>query len=358
MYMIFSFSGQAGDTSSDLSFRVSRKIVSIGNEVLGTNLAEDRIDHYAERINGFVRKLAHVTEYFALAVAVAFPLYVYGLRGMLLMLLAGAFCVAFACGDEFHQSFVSGRTPSKRDVCIDSIGIFFGILVVRMVGWTGRMTIFRSKSPEPEQPQPNPYYRPVPPRNPDSYPGASRRMRLPVSSLQTIRRTGKDREILLLKGRRDRRTRRVLTLVPDTADRMSQISIRKLQTADMIMKRMGNMKMRRNRSAASLFAYSIMTMNMKRRKSKRKRKNLLPNHVLFLLRNTKVKQERGSLCRNAIQIPKIPGGSRRVFRVQTRIITKIQITIKTRITPILTRIWRRIRRDRGIRLLFRSAPSP
>ena len=171
MYMIFSFSGQAGDTSSDLSFRVSRKIVSIGNEVLGTNLAEDRIDHYAERINGFVRKLAHVTEYFALAVAVAFPLYVYGLRGMLLMLLAGAFCVAFACGDEFHQSFVSGRTPSKRDVCIDSIGIFFGILVVRMVGWTGRMTIFRSKSPEPEQPQPNPYYRPVPPRNPDSYPG-------------------------------------------------------------------------------------------------------------------------------------------------------------------------------------------
>ena len=64
MYMIFSFSGQAGDTSSDLSFRVSRKIVSIGNEVLGTNLAEDRIDHYAERINGFVRKLAHVDRIF------------------------------------------------------------------------------------------------------------------------------------------------------------------------------------------------------------------------------------------------------------------------------------------------------
>lgn len=145
MYMIFSFSGQVGETSSDLSFRVSCKIVSIGNDILGTDLTPDRIEHYASKIHGFVRKLAHMTEYFALAVAVAFPLYVYGLRGILLMLIAGAFCVAFACGDEFHQSFVSGRSPSKRDVLIDSIGIFCGIILVRMVGWTGRMTIFRKK---------------------------------------------------------------------------------------------------------------------------------------------------------------------------------------------------------------------
>ena len=68
------------------------------------------------------------------------------------MLIAGAFCVAFACGDEFHQSFVSGRTPAKKDIFIDSIGIFFGILVVRMVGWTGRMALFHSKEkPAPQQ---------------------------------------------------------------------------------------------------------------------------------------------------------------------------------------------------------------
>lgn len=176
MYMIFSFSGQAGETSSDLSFRVSCKIVSIGNDIIGTDLTQDRIEHYATKIHGVVRKLAHMTEYFALAVAVAFPLYVYGLRGILLMLVAGAFCVAFACGDEFHQSFVSGRTPSKRDVLIDSIGIFFGILVVRMVGWTGRMTIFRPKeqqpSPQPAQSwkaPPPPYGQPQRRPNPSSF---------------------------------------------------------------------------------------------------------------------------------------------------------------------------------------------
>ena len=84
-----------------------------------------------------------MTEYFALAVSVAFPLYVYGLRGIWLMLVAGFICVAFSCGDEYHQSFVAGRSPSKRDVMIDSIGIFFGVILTRIIGWTGRKTIFR-----------------------------------------------------------------------------------------------------------------------------------------------------------------------------------------------------------------------
>ena len=120
MYMIFRLSAQDGVTSSQLSLKVSHKIVVTSEERLG-----------------------HVTEYFILAVSVAFPLYVYGLRGIPLMLVAGLFCVGFAAFDEYHQSFVKGRGPSKRDVAIDSIGIFIGIILVRIVGWTGRMTIFR-----------------------------------------------------------------------------------------------------------------------------------------------------------------------------------------------------------------------
>ncbi len=88
-----------------------------------------------------------MTEYFALAVAVSFPLYVYGLHGILLMLVAGLICVGFACGDEYHQSFVAGRSPSVKDVCIDSVGVFLGI-AVRIVGWTGRKTIFKPKKPK------------------------------------------------------------------------------------------------------------------------------------------------------------------------------------------------------------------
>ena len=148
MYMIFSFSAQDSVTSSALSYKVSYKIVETGAKVLGENLEPYQIDSLATRFHGLVRKIAHMTEYFALAVAVAFPLYVYGLRGIWLMLVAGFICVAFACGDEYHQSFVSGRSPSKRDVAIDSFGVFWGIILARIVGWTGRKTIFRPFSDE------------------------------------------------------------------------------------------------------------------------------------------------------------------------------------------------------------------
>lgn len=149
MYLIFSFSAQPGEVSSQVSYKVSYKIVETGGKLLGANFESWEIEELAVRFNGPIRKIAHMTEYFALAIAVSFPLYVYGLRGLLLMLLVGLFCVGFSCADEYHQSFVAGRSPAARDVMIDSIGIFIGIIVVRIIGWTGRMTLFRAPKKEP-----------------------------------------------------------------------------------------------------------------------------------------------------------------------------------------------------------------
>lgn len=151
MYMIFSFSGQSGEVSSQLSFQVSCKIVEAGDYIFDANLEQWQIEEWANKIHFITRKLAHMTEYFALAIAVSFPLYVYGMHGILLMLTAGIICVGFACGDEYHQSFVAGRSPSPKDVAIDSIGVFFGIIVVRVIGWTGRKTIFRPKTKKVKQ---------------------------------------------------------------------------------------------------------------------------------------------------------------------------------------------------------------
>ena len=125
MYAIYSFSAQTGEVSGNLSYTVSYKIVEIGDQALDIGLQEDQISYYAGR-----------TEYFFLAVAVSFPFYVYGLRGFPLMLVAGLICVGFAAGDEYHQSFVAGRGPSKKDVMIDSIGVFAGIITVRIICWT------------------------------------------------------------------------------------------------------------------------------------------------------------------------------------------------------------------------------
>ena len=148
MYMIYSFSAQPGEVSSEMSYKVSYKLVQTADYVFDGGHEDWQLSQWAGKINFITRKLAHMTEYFLLAIAVSFPLYVYGLHGFLLMLTAGIICVGFACGDEYHQSFISGRSPAVKDVCIDSFGVFWGIILVRIIGWTGRKTIFR---PRPEK---------------------------------------------------------------------------------------------------------------------------------------------------------------------------------------------------------------
>ncbi|MBS6395980.1 MAG: VanZ family protein [Clostridiales bacterium] len=143
MYLIYSFSAQDGTVSGNLSYRISEIIIESADEAFELNWSDSEIDYYIERIHYPVRKLAHMTEYFLLAISVSFPLYVYGVRGLWLPILAGGICVGFASLDEYHQSFVAGRGPSKKDVAIDSIGIAIGVLMVQFICFLGRITVFR-----------------------------------------------------------------------------------------------------------------------------------------------------------------------------------------------------------------------
>ena len=136
MYVIYSFSAQTGEVSGALSYEVSYQIVETKNEVLNENKSYDELAYSASSIEFYVRKAAHMTEYCLLAIAISFPLYVYGVRGIWLIMLAGVICVGFAGFDEYHQSFVSDRGPSVRDVGIDSIGVTVGILLVQAFCWS------------------------------------------------------------------------------------------------------------------------------------------------------------------------------------------------------------------------------
>ena len=156
LYVIFQLSAQTGELSGGLSYRITLKLMTITNESFEAGWDPAQLQYYTEVFHPYVRKLAHVTEYFLLAICVSFPLYVYRLRGIWLMLVAGGFCVICACLDEYHQSFVAGRGPSSRDVLIDSIGIFIGIILVRMVCFTGRITVFRDRRKKKKRPRNTP----------------------------------------------------------------------------------------------------------------------------------------------------------------------------------------------------------
>ena len=136
MSMIFSFSSQNGTESSHLSEKVARGIFITIDHVMDRGWDDEKIQELADEYQYPVRKLAHMTEYCLLAIAISFPLYVYGVRGIWLILLAGAICVGFAGFDEYHQSFVADRGPSVRDVGIDSIGVTAGILLVQAFCWS------------------------------------------------------------------------------------------------------------------------------------------------------------------------------------------------------------------------------
>lgn len=93
MYIIFSFSAQDGTASSNLSYKVTYKAVSAADRALDLELTDKQISRCIRKIHYYVRKLAHFTEYFLLAVSVSFPLYVYGIRGIWLVITGGILCV-------------------------------------------------------------------------------------------------------------------------------------------------------------------------------------------------------------------------------------------------------------------------
>jgi VanZ family protein len=75
-----------------------------------------------------VRKLGHIAGYALLAAA-----WWWALRGVTKrpLLWAVGISLAYACTDEFHQTFVRGREGTPRDVGIDAIGMAI------TAGWIG-----------------------------------------------------------------------------------------------------------------------------------------------------------------------------------------------------------------------------
>jgi VanZ family protein len=68
-----------------------------------------------------IRKLGHVTGYALLTASFAWALAGSGVRRPLAWAALLAF--AYACSDEYHQTFVESRSGTPVDVLVDSVGI-------------------------------------------------------------------------------------------------------------------------------------------------------------------------------------------------------------------------------------------
>lgn len=126
----FGFSGQTGTESGGISRKVTLIVLNIFGDYEEPLTSTQ--EQYVKKAEHIVRKLAHFS--------------IYALLGIWLMGLVSTFNISlvkkfgtsllagmlYASLDEFHQSFVPGRTAMITDVLIDTMGVITGILIVHL----------------------------------------------------------------------------------------------------------------------------------------------------------------------------------------------------------------------------------
>ncbi|SES82271.1 VanZ family protein [Anaerobranca gottschalkii] len=127
MAIIFYFSSQQGEESSELSSGLVQVVVEITEKLVPNTV--NRLDY--NTLHHFIRKQGHFFIYFILGILTSNALTLSRVKGQKNIWLSLSVCVIYAITDEVHQVFVPGRSGEVRDVLIDSIGAFAGIVIYR-----------------------------------------------------------------------------------------------------------------------------------------------------------------------------------------------------------------------------------
>lgn len=130
LYMvIFGFSAQDAEQSGSLSMRFSEGAVGFLNSLVGGRWSQQFMADLAQYFEHPIRKLAHFSEYMCVGILVYLIWSPWLKRGKWLYILVVIWVFLSGACDEFHQLFVPGRWGSFADVCLDTCGGAFGLLL-------------------------------------------------------------------------------------------------------------------------------------------------------------------------------------------------------------------------------------
>jgi VanZ family protein len=130
---IFLNSSKTGAKSNNISKGIVNRVVTILKE--SDYLDSNIIDQITQRgltnsdLNVLVRKSAHATEFFLLAVIVSITCNFTKINRLEAFIYPLFIVLLCAVLDEFFQSYVQGRTSSLIDVLIDFSGGIIGTLI-------------------------------------------------------------------------------------------------------------------------------------------------------------------------------------------------------------------------------------
>lgn len=96
------------------------------------SISQDKQDAILNTVSFFVRKTAHLTLYtfLGLTLFLHFTFLADERKINRPALLAFVIGALYACSDELHQTFVSGRSGELSDVLLDSCGVLLGVLLL------------------------------------------------------------------------------------------------------------------------------------------------------------------------------------------------------------------------------------
>lgn len=130
MMFIFSLSSDNGDISTKKSDNFIIKIVEVLSQ---KTLSDGEKEKWTTYLVVPVRKSAHLFVYLILGLLVYSFITEFMMNGYKVFLLSISFSFLYACSDEFHQMFVSGRSGQISDVILDCFGALLGILIFKFM---------------------------------------------------------------------------------------------------------------------------------------------------------------------------------------------------------------------------------
>lgn len=134
MGLIFFFSGQNAAESGGLSGSIVKTLVTFFYGDSFISLPLDKQNEILSIWSLVIRKGAHFSIFGVLGVLSFFSAYSF-YKSNYSYLIAIAITFLYACSDEFHQTFVSGRAGMFTDVLIDTSGGIVFLAVLFLILW-------------------------------------------------------------------------------------------------------------------------------------------------------------------------------------------------------------------------------
>lgn len=127
----FGFSGQEGTESTGISRTLTLYIMNIfGDYQEPLSTEEFQLVLEVEHI---IRKIAHFSIYTFLGFCLMGLMSMFKISKKLKIGASLGVGVLYACLDEFHQSFIPGRTALVGDIFIDTAGVITGIIFMSIL---------------------------------------------------------------------------------------------------------------------------------------------------------------------------------------------------------------------------------